>query len=86
MGTPVLELAALFVLEGRQVIIRGDIPELVSATVKTLKVKVGKTIILKCLRIFSFDATVKYQELKFQKDGKNLVISYANIWKFLKWL
>lgn len=86
MGTPVLELAALFVLEGRQVIIRGDIPELVSATVKTLKVKVGKRIILKCLTIFCFDATVKYQELKFQKDGENLVISYANIWTFLKWL
>lgn len=62
LGTPVLELAVLFVLEGRQVIIRGDIPDLVSATVKTLKVKVDKKNYFKMFKNFIFDANVKYQK------------------------
>ncbi|KAG8253063.1 hypothetical protein J6590_042873 [Homalodisca vitripennis] len=37
LTAPVFDLAALNVLEGRQVIVRGDIPALVQATVLTLK-------------------------------------------------
>lgn len=38
LGPSLFDLAALYVLEGHQVIVRGDIPELVQATVNTLKV------------------------------------------------
>lgn len=38
LGPSLFDLAALYVLEGHQVIVRGDIPALVQATVNTLKV------------------------------------------------